>query len=96
MQPVIREGRTIFSELLAELASGRQRWMAFYAFDLLYLDGFDLRRSPQIKRKCIPTISRHLRPAITAIDQPTPGRRFLSVKVVFAAGFAGAAGFSRS
>jgi bifunctional non-homologous end joining protein LigD len=27
--------------------------MAFYAFDLLYLDGFDLRGSPQIERKRI-------------------------------------------
>jgi bifunctional non-homologous end joining protein LigD len=25
--------------------------MVFYAFDLLYLEGFDLRKSPQIERK---------------------------------------------
>jgi bifunctional non-homologous end joining protein LigD len=48
---VIKEGRTNFSELQAKLASGRQKQMVFYAFDLLYLDGFDLRASPQTERK---------------------------------------------
>jgi bifunctional non-homologous end joining protein LigD len=48
---VIKDGRTNFSELQAALASGRQRSMAFYAFDLLFLEGFDLRNSPQIERK---------------------------------------------
>jgi bifunctional non-homologous end joining protein LigD len=36
-------GRTNFSELQAALASGRQGSMEFYAFDLLFLEGFDLR-----------------------------------------------------
>jgi bifunctional non-homologous end joining protein LigD len=48
---VVHEGRTNFSELQADLASGKQRRMVFYAFDLLYLEGFDLRKSPQIERK---------------------------------------------
>jgi bifunctional non-homologous end joining protein LigD len=48
---VIREGRTNFSELQAELAAGRQDRIRFYAFDLLYLDGSDLRKTPQIERK---------------------------------------------
>jgi bifunctional non-homologous end joining protein LigD len=48
---VIKDGRTNFSELQAELASGRQGAMVFYAFDLLFLKGFDLRGSPQIERK---------------------------------------------
>ena len=48
---VIKDGRTNFSELQAELARGRQRAMVFYAFDLLFLEGFDLRDSPQIERK---------------------------------------------
>jgi bifunctional non-homologous end joining protein LigD len=48
---VVHEGRTNFSELQADLASGKQRRMAFYAFDLLYLEGFDLRNSPQVERK---------------------------------------------
>jgi bifunctional non-homologous end joining protein LigD len=46
-----REGRSNFSELQTDLASGKQRRMVFYAFDLLFLEGFDLRKSPQIERK---------------------------------------------
>lgn len=49
---VVKDGRTNFSELQAALAAGRQRDMAYYAFDL-YLEGFDLRGSPQIERKRI-------------------------------------------
>ncbi|WP_245309179.1 hypothetical protein [Bradyrhizobium retamae] len=48
---VIKDGRANFSELQAEVAAGRQRHLAFYAFDLLFLEGFDLRRSPQLERK---------------------------------------------
>src|ERR1700691_1805370 len=48
---VVHEGRTNFSELQADLASRKQRRMVFYAFDLLYLEGFDLRKSRQIERK---------------------------------------------
>jgi bifunctional non-homologous end joining protein LigD len=48
---VIKDGRTNFSELQAELASGRQDRLVFYAFDLLYLNGIELRRAPQIERK---------------------------------------------
>jgi bifunctional non-homologous end joining protein LigD len=48
---VVHEGRTNFSELQADLASGKQRRMVFYVFDLLFLEGFDLRKSPQIERK---------------------------------------------
>jgi bifunctional non-homologous end joining protein LigD len=48
---VIKDGRTNFSELQAELAAGRQDKMVFYAFDLLYLNGFDLRGARQIDRK---------------------------------------------
>jgi bifunctional non-homologous end joining protein LigD len=48
---VVHEGRTNFSELQADLASGKQRRMIFYAFDLLFLEGFDLRKSPQVERK---------------------------------------------
>jgi bifunctional non-homologous end joining protein LigD len=50
---VIKDGRTDFSALQAELSSGRQRSLVFYMFDLLFLDGFDLRKSPQIERKRI-------------------------------------------
>ena len=47
---VIREGRTNFSELQAELAAGRQDRLVYYAFDLLWR-GRDLRKLPQVERK---------------------------------------------
>jgi bifunctional non-homologous end joining protein LigD len=47
---VVHEGRTNFSELQAELATGKQDRLLFYAFDLLWR-GRDLRRLPQIERK---------------------------------------------
>ena len=48
---VVNDGQTNSSELQADLASDKQRRMVFYAFDLLFLDGFDLRKSPQIELK---------------------------------------------
>jgi bifunctional non-homologous end joining protein LigD len=48
---VIKDGRTNFAELQAELAAGHQGRLVFYAFDLLYRDGADLRNASQIKRK---------------------------------------------
>jgi bifunctional non-homologous end joining protein LigD len=48
---VVHEGRTNFSELQAELAAGRQGRLEYYAVDLLWLDGKDLRKLPQIERK---------------------------------------------
>ena len=48
---VVHEGRTNFSELQADLARGRQDRLLYYAFDLLWLDGQDLRKLPQIERK---------------------------------------------
>ena len=45
------KGRTNFSELQADLASGRQDRMVFYAFDLLLHNGEDLRTKPQLYRK---------------------------------------------
>jgi ATP-dependent DNA ligase len=48
---VVKDGRTNFSELQAALAAGRQDEVIFYVFDLLYLEGFDLRGWPQIERK---------------------------------------------
>jgi bifunctional non-homologous end joining protein LigD len=50
---VVKDGRTSFSELQAELAKGNQDSLLFYAFDLLYLEGFDLRQAPLIERKRI-------------------------------------------
>jgi bifunctional non-homologous end joining protein LigD len=48
---VVHEGRTNFSELQVELAGGRQDRFLFYAFDLLWLDGQDLRKTSQLARK---------------------------------------------
>jgi hypothetical protein len=47
---VVKDGRTNFSALQAELAAGQQDNLIFYAFDLLWRDG-DLRKLPQIERK---------------------------------------------
>ncbi len=44
-------GVSQFERLQADLAKGHTDRMQFYAFDLLYLDGFDLRRAPLIERK---------------------------------------------
>jgi bifunctional non-homologous end joining protein LigD len=44
-------GASDFSALQADLSEGRSDRFAFYAFDLLYLDGVDLRRLPLIERK---------------------------------------------
>ncbi|MEY9639175.1 bifunctional non-homologous end joining protein LigD [Bradyrhizobium japonicum] len=48
---VIHEGRTNFSELQADLAKGRQDRMLFYAFDILFHNGEDLRGKSQLNRK---------------------------------------------
>ncbi|WP_354132631.1 hypothetical protein [Bradyrhizobium sp. RT4b] len=61
---VIHEGRTNFSELQADLAKGRQDRMLFYAFDILFHNGDDLRSKPQIKRKEI------LKELIDMLDSP--------------------------
>jgi bifunctional non-homologous end joining protein LigD len=50
---VVQEGRTNFSELQAELARGDQDRLLYYAFDLLWLDGQDLRKRPQVERKAM-------------------------------------------
>jgi bifunctional non-homologous end joining protein LigD len=40
-----------FDALQDDLAHGRSERMVYFAFDLLYLDGFDLRKAPLIERK---------------------------------------------
>ncbi|WP_245313815.1 ATP-dependent DNA ligase [Bradyrhizobium elkanii] len=50
---VVHEGRTNFSELQAELARGSQDRLLYYAFDLLWLDGQDLRKTPEVERKAM-------------------------------------------
>ncbi|MDE5466042.1 ATP-dependent DNA ligase [Bradyrhizobium sp. CSS354] len=48
---VIHEERTNFSELQADLGRGDQDRLQYFAFDLLWLDGKDLRRMAQLARK---------------------------------------------
>jgi bifunctional non-homologous end joining protein LigD len=48
---VIHEERTNFSELQADLGRGDQDRLLYFAFDLLWLDGKDLRKEPQLERK---------------------------------------------
>ena len=42
-----------FSLLQADLSDGRLDRFAYYAFDCLYLDGYDLREAPLIRRKAL-------------------------------------------
>ncbi|MGO4567798.1 DNA ligase D [Rhizobium sp. 2YAF20] len=44
-------GASDFSALQSDLSDGRTDRFIFYAFDLLYLDGYDLRAAPLIQRK---------------------------------------------
>jgi bifunctional non-homologous end joining protein LigD len=46
-----QHGGANFSQLQDDLSKSRYDRMAYYAFDLLYLDGFDLRAAPLIERK---------------------------------------------
>lgn len=48
---VVHGGGTNFSELQAGLAKGRQDRMLFYAFDILFHNGTDLRGTPQLRRR---------------------------------------------
>ncbi len=47
----VGNGISDFSTLQADLSSGRTDRFAYYAFDLLFLDGEDLRKRPLIERK---------------------------------------------
>jgi bifunctional non-homologous end joining protein LigD len=61
---VVHGGRTNFSELQADLAKGRQDRMLFYAFDILFHNGADLRGRAQLERKEI------LKELIDMLDPP--------------------------
>jgi bifunctional non-homologous end joining protein LigD len=45
------KGITRFANLQEDLSTGHTGRMHYYAFDLLYLDGFDLRAAPLVGRK---------------------------------------------
>nr|WP_249807612.1 hypothetical protein [Bradyrhizobium sp. 30] len=47
---VIHEERTNFSELQVDLGRGDQDRLVYFAFDLLWLDGKDLRKMTQLAR----------------------------------------------
>ncbi len=61
------EGLSDFAVLQAELANERSDRLTFYAFDLLYADGYDLRRAALLDRKA----------ALAEILKDAPKRRFL-------------------
>ena len=44
-------GAPSFTELQADLSAGRSDRFRYYLFDLLHLDGLDLRGAPLIERK---------------------------------------------
>ena len=46
-------GASDFSALQADLSAGRSDRFSFYVFDLLYLDGYDLRAVPLTERKAM-------------------------------------------
>lgn len=46
-------GASDFAALQADLGSGRYDRLVFYAFDLLHLDGYDLRSLPLIERRAL-------------------------------------------
>ena len=46
-------GASEFSLLQADLSEGRHDRFVYYAFDCLYLDGYDLREAPLIRRKAL-------------------------------------------
>ncbi|WP_323008568.1 DNA ligase D [Paracoccus sp. (in: a-proteobacteria)] len=46
-------GASDFSALQADLSAGRSDRFVFYAFDLLYLDGYDLRTVALVQRKAL-------------------------------------------
>ncbi len=47
------QGVSDFAALQADLKSGRQDRLIYYAFDLLHLDGFDLTGATQLDRKAV-------------------------------------------
>lgn len=57
-------GASDFSALQADLAAGRTGRLVFYLFDLLYLDGYDLRPAPLIERKAALEVLMRSAPAV--------------------------------
>jgi ATP-dependent DNA ligase len=51
LMPADEKGATHIGDLQDEIARGRGDRLAYFAFDLLYLDGHDLRGCPNEERK---------------------------------------------
>ena len=65
-------GRSNFSQLQDDIKRGRQNRMTFYAFDLLYLSGQDLRMLPQLERKArLQKVLKNTVPGITYSEHHT-------------------------
>src|SRR5690606_32806894 len=69
-----KEGHTDFGALQVAMGEGKGRGIGYYLFDLLSLDGEDLRRKPLVERKA--------RLARLLEDQPRTGPLFYSDHVV--------------
>lgn len=69
-----KDGRTDFGALQDRMAEGKGRGIGFYLFDLLFLDGEDLRKRPLLERKA--------KLAALLADQPRTGPLFYSDHVV--------------
>ena len=65
-----KDGRTDFGALQDRIAEGKGRGIGYYIFDLLFLDGEDLRKLPLLERKA--------RLAALLADQPRTGPLFYS------------------
>ncbi len=69
-----KDGRTDFGALQDRIAEGKGRGIGYYMFDLLFLDGEDLRKQPLLERKA--------KLAALLADQPRTGPLFYSDHVV--------------
>ncbi|HET7717368.1 MAG TPA: DNA ligase D [Bauldia sp.] len=69
-----KDGRTDFGALQDRIAEGKGRDIGYYLFDLLFLDGEDLRKKPLLERKA--------KLAALLADQPRTGPLFYSDHVV--------------
>ncbi len=69
-----KDGRTDFGALQDRMAEGKGRGIGYYLFDLLFLDGEDLRKRPLLERKA--------RLAALLADQPRTGPLFYSDHLV--------------
>jgi bifunctional non-homologous end joining protein LigD len=62
---VVEDNRTNFSLLQADLADGRKDRLSLYLFDILFLDGRDLRKEPLFERKGIlESLCKRFRPPV--------------------------------